>query len=98
MSHTPGPWDQDVTPGGAFAIYQKAGICPHIAYTADFFNVETNQGNAHLISAAPELLAALEWAEMMIDNLRNRRGCGQIEGDDCQKACKNAINKARGVQ
>lgn len=56
----------------------------------------TLEANAHIIAASPDLLEALIWAEMMIDNLRNRRGCGQTEGDDCQKACKAAIAKAQG--
>lgn len=64
MKHTPGPWVVD----GA-RIYggrdgDKTG--PLIATTAYLREAGTEIGNAHLIAAAPDLLAALEVAHHIL--------------------------------
>ena len=85
VKHTPGPWKaypHDCCPGNWHWV---AGL-PGLGKT----EVHLAEANAHLIAAAPDLLAALEtWVDVLC-----------INGDDCpleyhQKA-RAAIAKARG--
>ena len=39
---------------------------------------------------------ALEWAELMLDNIENGRGFGKIEIADCRKSLKAALNTIGG--
>ena len=94
MKHTPGPW---VVEG--VRIYGWKGSDktePLIATTAYLREAVTEIGNAHLIAAAPDLLAALEWA---MENgcltysqrtSTNQRWCDHVD------ACTAAIAKAKG--
>lgn len=57
-----------------------------------------NDGLQHLDrqrEVIAELVEKLQWAEDMIDNLRKGKGCFKTEGDDCQRACVEAISKAK---
>ena len=57
MSHTPGPWANDVT------VPLKAIYCERRGYSVVFVNghrEEEAHANARLIAASPDLLAALE--------------------------------------
>lgn len=37
------------------------------------------------------LSEALTWAELILDNLLNKRGCSQIEAEDCRKQAQAAL-------
>lgn len=83
MNPTPGPYPLTVTK------------------LADFFVIFTNQGNhfaktfdptaARLISAAPELLAALEAALVAVRYLDDHEGAEELMNQVC-----DALKKARG--
>lgn len=74
-SHTPGPWTLNgpqVTANGDW----KAPVCICVSkvdtrptHDAAAKDQTTAVANANLIAAAPELLAALEWAWAMLDGL-----------------------------
>jgi len=80
--HTPAPWKHDPTWG--IIKYGKSEICAlHSG----------NLANAHLISAAPDLLEALERAENALNWFINDEGECDIEALDTTRA---AIAKAKG--
>jgi hypothetical protein len=85
-THTPGPWTVS-QPSGNY-IDTATGSVAALTYGA-------TKADAHLIAAAPDLLAALETAlEMLIDSW----GDEQIAAGDDQVAnvIKDAITKAKG--
>ena len=92
--HTPGPWKVDnryTWPEEKIIITDQHGV--EIAKTNDTFRSEDfakrrTTANAHLISAAPELLEALE-------DLIKRFGRAELADFDLSKQQK-AIAKARG--
>ena len=62
MAYTPGPWEFNQSPLGAYAISAKVGplmVCPAIAHGLE---------DARLIAAAPDLLAALKGLLAEIDS------------------------------
>lgn len=76
--HTPGPWVAmdvrdgrgnpcafSVWPNRKFATYERRGAHNQICRTPDGLTPE-NKANAHLISAAPEMLAALLDVEALL--------------------------------
>lgn len=82
--HTPGPWSRKSIPGHLFEIHDadenpvfriRGGMMPTLS-------------DAMLIAAAPELLAALEWALDDPDS--------EILGEEWAKAARAAIAKAIG--
>lgn len=79
--HTPGPWWLDI--GKTDAAIHAGGT---IAMISDIMTGW--RANAHLIAAAPDLLAALEWAVETADT-------EQYEAD-WYAAARAAIRKARG--
>jgi hypothetical protein len=98
--HTPGPWrvTKDDGPRPQFIVERirdtgnpSTSYSTHIArtYSWGLPGCAESKANAQLISAAPDLLAALE-------NLTAALISGQEHIDDCFKDAKQAINKARG--
>ncbi len=101
--HTPGPWKwkSDLDMGG-FHIYMDTAIrkrsgyqCHHhleldfTLYPEDGDQWEEAKANARLIAAAPELLAALQVAELALRE-RGLRACGEY------RQIEAAIAKATG--
>ncbi len=102
--HTPGPWtvSKHGTPAYAlqFGVYASDD-------TNDFAIVryDNAEANANLISAAPELLEALEWVlRIAEDNLKSYTEMRELDGynDDNSEeesglvCARAAIRKARG--
>lgn len=86
MTHTPAPWSisptdwEDCHAG----IYAGEANC----YLAVIVGTPNSDADAHLITAAPDLLAALEWAVETADT-------EQYEAD-WYAAARVAIAKAKG--
>lgn len=63
--HMPGPWRSHLNPKGHYNIIDDSDNCPCIAQTLSGVNEEAN---ARLLTAAPELLAALEEVRDMLES------------------------------
>ena len=94
--HTPGPWiiyqtnkDQRIT-DVEFSV--ENGFSIATIYTGDQVSIETHDSNVRLISAAPELLEALEEC---VEYLFNDLGKYPKESELGMKA-RAAIAKAKG--
>lgn len=86
MSHTPGPWRVFDTPLGV-GVTPKDGEYADIARCDGFDSTRTPdevRANAHLIAAAPDMLAALKFVD--------ERG----NADDFWNVLHAAIAKAEG--
>ena len=60
MSHTPGPWDRNIKPASKYPII-FAGRNTHVAQVITRgIPDDQAEGNADLIAAAPDMLAALD--------------------------------------
>lgn len=94
VKHTPGPWH-----AGEYEEYDQAVIGPAGIMVADCSiyhetrSIETNQANARLIAAAPEMYAALKaLLKECSDNYRSGRAIvPSVMADAC-----DAISKAEG--
>ena len=82
--HTPGPWHYVTGVDGA-VVYTGVTIAKIPIDASDW------QSNAHLIAAAPELLAALEGALVAVRYLDDHEGAEEL----MQQVCE-AIIKAKG--
>ena len=95
QGHTPGPWD---TVDGAI-------LCKNVNAYGNFHIARFDRGdepitdedraNARLITAAPDLLAALELCLPFVDAVRRMSGG---DGDATAMQARAAIAKARGQQ
>ena len=86
--HTPGPWVVGTTDGHAtYSITGPRGTLPYIA-RIPAGRLE-NADNASLIAAAPELLAALEWACAGVEYM-------ETEYSEQLTAARAAIARAKG--
>jgi hypothetical protein len=97
MSHTPGPWTLNASPGdaeGDFELYAKPIYGP---LSSPFLNapvlaVVVCNDDARLIAAAPELLAACEAALRYID-----KWSGEVHLTEATfKSMCAAVKKAKG--
>lgn len=57
--HTPGPWSRNIKPAIKYCTI-FAGRNTHVAHLANGLPEDEVEANCNLITAAPELLAALE--------------------------------------
>lgn len=90
--YTAGPWEcvRRISPSPYdYHIFQKGG--GHIVTIFDEGGGNVDRANAALISAAPELLEALEWAVDQIDDSLDPDHRAAVDG------CRAAIAKARGI-
>jgi len=101
--HTTGPWSYRKDADGRFAIEVNGGVGTHaIAVTGGKF--WCSEDNARLISAAPELLSALEglyeaFPDCHADTITCRHGHFAMETPKAGIAAmvaRNAISKAKG--
>jgi hypothetical protein len=98
--YTPGPWILDDR-GYSYIVANSRGeyvtrdVCRMDASTMAAFE---QQGNAKLIAAAPELLAAIQ--KVLADECSDEKMCYEIGGyvldDDVREQCQAAITKAVG--
>jgi len=99
--HTPGEWGAWYDEGGRvwdvsapYQVYRdQDGSATEFFPAEERYSVldDPTKQDAHLISAAPELLAALEWA---MENLDEAETCVCCE--DRRKRARAALAKARG--
>jgi len=62
MTHTPGPWHRNIKPARKYGVI-FAGRNTHVARLAvEGLADDEIEANCDLITAAPDLLAALKWA------------------------------------
>jgi len=101
LSYTPGPWDWHgpyMTGGFKVSALDKDGHQTMQAFV-DSADRATNEANARLIAAAPDLLAALH-AIMLRAVRQQANGGGLHDFQDCSRACADtaraAIAKATG--
>ena len=95
---TPGPWDYGwrIQPNGCPTVGHKGLMVCMVAHSAkDPEQKETALANASLISAAPELLEALE---MLLYTRTQERGLQNAKPGDSplHDRCRAAIDKALG--
>jgi hypothetical protein len=96
VQHTPGPWEVEHPfdePGVYVGAPSTALVCK--LYPVDGRWVgdkrEDIDANARLIAAAPEMLAALEYALEAVDYYHEHEGASEM-----RKAVRAAIAKAEG--
>jgi hypothetical protein len=96
--HTPGPWRvgprQDIPEGQHVLIMAGQGGSSWGVATVKLYDMrdaEIQSANARLIAAAPDLLAALEWAVEALGP-----GDPRFYGEERRKAVA-ALTKARGL-
>lgn len=100
--HTPGPWhnipDQPtIWDASQDTMIAKVTELPWIDGKSQW---QTENANARLIAAAPELLAALEDAEFILRKLATNWREAASLADSCQRSAadaREAIAKAKGV-
>ena len=107
MAHTPGPWRVGGTSGNTGEAEEIAAGLRIIAWTADTYNEDEDEGevtdedraNARLIASAPEMLAALRFA---LPVLAAAASCGTIDAEgvnlelEAAREVEDAIAKAEG--
>jgi hypothetical protein len=105
MKHTPGPWGIKTTETGTKAIFSGSSGA-WVAHTVRYLS-STQEANARLISAAPDLLEALKDTWDVLDaaglhNLSNGVQLGQtvwyVKACDAKRSARAAIDKATGEQ
>lgn len=95
MTHTPGPWEANDTDGEHHAIVSPTDESPdHFTVICIGPNAATENANARLISAAPDLLAALEDCVGILDHLLRLSPVHGYRRDIA--AARAAIAKAKG--
>lgn len=89
--HTPGPWTLDNL--GTDIKIQASGAVEAIALVHDQQSTHGAEANAHLMSAAPEMLEALEKLLLLSDVALKQK-----HSLDCsiRRAARDAIRKAKG--
>ena len=66
MTHTPGPWHRNIKPTRKYGTI-FAGRNTHVAYLAvNGLSDDEIEDNCNLVTAAPDLLAALQDAEFLL--------------------------------
>lgn len=68
--HTPGPWKLDAIEGAHWNVDAEDGTA--VALAQDNKDPGIRRANARLIAAAPELLEALELAEMLFKRMGDK--------------------------
>jgi|HubBroStandDraft_6_1064221.scaffolds.fasta_scaffold134224_4 hypothetical protein len=91
--HTPGRWSRNIPPAKRYPII-FAGRNTHICHIISLgLTDEEVEANCNLITAAPDMLKALEHIEYALT-----KGCGKITPDSAEhSSVRDAIRKARGL-
>jgi hypothetical protein len=91
--HTPGPWTSNDAKEGLLIVRDSQGFGVTELYTQHDLTVE--KANARLIAAAPEMLEALEQAELTIKRINYDYSMSQ-EAQETLDLIKSVITKAGG--
>lgn len=100
---TPGPWNQIVKLTGFTAVGGKTLIAR--VFSTAFRDAENEKANAQLVSAAPDLYAALESIQWGNDEIGNDDEVyhlcpecdrSEVRGHQADCSVGNALAKARG--
>ncbi|MED5545748.1 MAG: hypothetical protein VYD90_10905 [Pseudomonadota bacterium] len=91
VKHTPGPWYVEDGEKGVW-VNSDALASKGIAVVVNYCGDEARRANAQLLAAAPELLEALEEAELHLRDFANVLSYDPVEADEARVA----IAKARG--
>lgn len=101
--HTPGPWKVELHGAAAYVVIPsgKAGLPPSATGFASFsiqpyIRPAEATANAHLISAAPVMLAALRKAAQRSDERAASRVKWTQKDQDAHEAIRSAIYAATG--
>jgi len=94
MSHTPGPWKAMKTEHGWHVGPQPDGVCS-IWDNTDSATHATQEANARLLAAAPDLLEA---CEAIADAMSDAQPGGLARIRRALKQVADTIAKAKGVQ
>jgi hypothetical protein len=92
MQHTPGPWGIKTAEDGSAAIF--SGETGNWVAVAVKSTPLTQQANARLIAAAPDMLLSLRRAALVLAWASEQLGSQAI--DDDYKIVSDAIEKATG--
>lgn len=82
MPHTKGPWANEFGSAATAVIAIQNGRrieIPHVPYAAASVGREEARGNAIIIAAAPEMLAALKKIAAIEVRADNLRGSGMVD-------------------
>jgi len=93
--HTPGPWHRNVAPATKYCVI-FAGRNEHIASIRHCKEGDEAEANHNLITAAPDLLAALEDSEFLLRKAAQVSGPIQDSFRRSAEDARAAIAKARG--
>ena len=93
FKHTRGRWDISKYPtpsGHNYGIYPWENVGSDVALVRDSYDIQTNEANAVLIAAAPDMLAALcDWYDAM------NEGFDSVRGRALYAATEKTIGKAQ---
>ena len=93
--HTPGPWNRNIAPATKYCVI-FAGRNEHIASIRHCKEGDEAEANHNLITAAPDLLAALEDSEFLLRKAAQVSGPIQDSFRRSAEDARAAIAKARG--
>lgn len=94
--HTPGPWHRNIPPATKYTTVWS-GRNTHVAYVSPTgLNSEEVEANINLVTAAPDLLAALEGLMACVTIEDDRAVIHMATLSPEVRACGAAIAKARG--
>ena len=104
MKHTPGPWAVSATRTHVLRDHPRETICSVFGGHESMgrhVTSETQEANAHLIAAAPELLDALRGMqkaseEIAVEFIEHKRATNWGIVNDAYIAAARAIAKAEG--
>lgn len=97
--HTPGPWEIDsdyVQQAGQTSVAICDVMCIDEGGNNGWYRGPITQANAHLISAAPDLLEALIAMEQEKSDYMTRNALGDPSVETTNKMARAAIAKAKG--
>lgn len=105
MKHTPGPWklltegeDDDFTTRTIIIDGPPRNLSEVCIVTTGSFSDDVEAANARLISAAPQLLSALELSLQRLEAWEKGHGdIDRYKNSDHYRQIEYAINKAKGI-
>ncbi len=102
MSHSKSPWKLKYNKGADWVIYAKDGYSiMAISYDPQWGRPKEDEANSKLISAAPDLLKALEFCHDELgqyDMANDPDGSSERARINAINMAVKAINKARGLK
>ena len=91
QKHTPGPWHVEMNDNYMRLYMPASGL------EGDVARGYVGEANARIISAAPDLLAALEAAREFITDGMAMGFVGMPEDENVLEVIEKAISKAKGI-